>query len=74
MNGSGKQNDLHMLRVSCDAPPTKQHSSRGVDLLTSGEHCINNHLTRVQAQMTGHRQCESRNAWCILLGTNYSGK
>ena len=58
ING-GARNDLHVLHVSCDAPPTKQQCSCGADLLTLSEYHINKHLTRVQAQVTGHRRCES---------------
>ena len=52
----GVWNDLHVLHVSCDVPPTKWRCSRGADLLTLSEYRINKHLTGVQAQVTGHRQ------------------
>ena len=56
--------------ISCDAPPTKRQCSRGADLLTLSEYCINKHFTWVQ--VTGHCRCESTNAGCILPGTHYS--
>jgi len=48
-----------VLCMTCDVPPTKRQCSRGADLLTLSEYCINKHLTRVQAQVTCHHQCES---------------
>ena len=36
-------------------------------MLTLTEYRINKHLTGVQPQVTGHRQCESTNAQCILV-------
>ena len=69
-------NYLHVLRIaermSCDVPPTKRQCSHGADLFTLSEDRINKHLTRVQAQVTGHRWYESRNAGCMLVGTHYS--
>ena len=47
INGSA-QNNLHVLHTSCDAPPTKQKCSRGVDLLTLSEYRINKYLTGVK--------------------------
>ena len=41
-----------VLCMTCDVPPTKRQCSRGADLLTLSEYCINKHLTRVQAQVT----------------------
>ena len=68
----GAQNDLCTLHTSCDAPPTKQQCSQGVDLLTLSEYRINERLTLVKAQVTDHRRCESMNAQSILPGRHYS--
>ena len=66
VNG-GTQNDLHVLRTSFE-----QECSRGADLLLAlGEYRINKHLTRVQAQATGHCRCESMSARCILPGSKH---
>ena len=61
-----------MLCVSCDVAWTKWQYSREADLLTLSEYHINKHLTGVEAQATGHRQCESTNAQRALPGTHYS--
>ena len=69
ING-GERNDLHVLHTNCDVPPTKRQWSRGADLLTLIEYHINKHLTGVQAQVTGHRWCESTNTQCVFPGTH----
>ena len=61
-----------MLRMSCDMPSTKLQCGHGANLFTLSEDRINKHLTGVQAQVTGHRWCESTNAGCMLLETHYS--
>ena len=60
-----------MLRIakhaSCDVPSAIHWCSCGEELLTLTEYHINKHLTGVQPQVTGHCQCESTNAQCILV-------
>ena len=72
VNG-GALSDLHMLCVSCDAPPIKRECSCGADLLALSEYHIDKHLTGVQGQVIGHRRCESMSARCVFLGTHFSG-
>ena len=45
----GAWNGSHMLDTTFDVPSTNQQQSWS-------EYRINNHLTRVQTQLTGHRQ------------------
>ena len=70
----GARKDLHVLQiaecVNCDVPLKSDSASCGVDLMTLSEYHINKHLTRIQAQATGHRQCESMNAQCIFVIQN----
>ena len=58
----GAWNNLHVLRVSCDAPPTKWQCSRGADLLIMSEYSINKHLTGVK-----HKQHISSATHTVVL-------
>ena len=64
ING-GARNYLHMLQMaehmSCDVTPTKQQCSCGADLSTFSA------LDQVQAQVTGHCWCKSKNTQCIFV-------
>ena len=65
---------IYTCYVRVDAHPTKQQCDRGADLLTVSEYCFNKHWTGVQAQATGHRQCESAIAHCVLPGSSSNAR
>ena len=65
---------IYTCYTRVDAHPTKRQCDRGVDLLTVIEYCFNKHWTGVQAQATGHCQCESTIAHFVLLGSSSNAR